>query len=77
MKITKIVLAIIMLTAVAFGQFQYEEKLFVPWGKNAENVKYRKAPGGQYGPTSFDIVNDKIVILDAQNHKVKYSKIIS
>ncbi|MEA1986929.1 MAG: T9SS type A sorting domain-containing protein [Candidatus Marinimicrobia bacterium] len=74
MKILKLFLAVLVLTAVVLGQFQYEEKLFVPWGTDVENVKYRVAPGGQYGPTSFDISNGKVIVLDAQNHQVKVFK---
>jgi len=71
MKLFKTFLIIIVATTIVFGQFEYEEELFVPWGKNNENVKYRVAPGGQYGPTSFNIVDENIIILDAQNQKIK------
>jgi hypothetical protein len=74
MKITKLFLTIIILVSILSAQFRYEEKLFIPWGKGDTNVAFRKAPGGQYGPTSFNIIGDDVIILDAQNQTVKIFK---
>ncbi|MDA3871834.1 MAG: T9SS type A sorting domain-containing protein [Candidatus Marinimicrobia bacterium] len=74
MKITKLFLTIIILVSILSAQFRYEETLFIPWGKGDTNVAFRKAPGGQYGPTSFNIIGDDVIILDAQNQTVKIFK---
>ncbi len=71
MRIIKFIIAILFIASLLTAQYQYEEKLFIPWGESDTNVAFRKAPGGQYGPNSFDINDNEIIILDAQNQKIK------
>ena len=37
---------------------QYKELLHIPWGKGQTRVAFRSGPGGQYGPSSFRVINN-------------------
>lgn len=50
-----------------FGQTESNEILFLPWGQSAG---IRSAPGGQFGPMSFEIQGNTIKILDTQHNSV-------
>ncbi len=74
MKKLIIFLTVVVFSNLLFGQYTFEEKLFVPWGKSDSTLSFRKAPGGQYGPTSFQIKDKEVIILDAQNQTIKIYK---
>ena len=48
-----------------------QELIFLPWGENQNEIGLRKAPDGQYGPMSFTVEGNSIIILDTQNKKLK------
>ncbi|MCF8379919.1 MAG: T9SS type A sorting domain-containing protein [Bacteroidales bacterium] len=48
-----------------------QELLFLPWGSNDNEIALRKAPNGQFGPMSFAVKGNQILILDTQNKKLK------
>lgn len=54
-----------------FSQYSYREILHLPWGSGDFAVGIRQAPDGQYGPMSFAVKNDTILVLDSQNTQLK------
>ncbi|MCK4577850.1 MAG: T9SS type A sorting domain-containing protein [Candidatus Marinimicrobia bacterium] len=56
-----------------FAQYRYEDILHIPWGEEENEIGFRKAPGGQFGPNSFviDEQNQKFILLDTQNRLIK------
>jgi len=49
---------------------QYKELLHIPWGKDQTQAGLRSGPGGQFGPASFRVINNNILILDSENQRI-------
>lgn len=65
------VLLFLFFTSPVLSQYSYRELIHLPWGKNNAEVGFRKTPGGQFGPMSFMVKNDSILVLDTQNQNIK------
>lgn len=56
---------------VLHAELRYSELLFIPWG-NAENeIAYCSYTGLQKGPSAFQVLDDRILILDNENQAIK------
>ena len=62
---------LLLFTTPLFSQYSYREVLSLPWGVGELAVGFRKAPGGQFGPMSFGVHDDTILVLDSQNKQLK------
>jgi hypothetical protein len=60
------------LVSICFSQvITPDEVLFVQWDNDSTSIKYRTAPDGRYGPRSFRVKNDSILILDPISESIK------
>jgi len=48
--------------------------LFVPWGTSRGSVEFRQSPGGYYGPSSFVVLNDTIILLNSEQNSLMIYK---
>ncbi|MEA1896791.1 MAG: T9SS type A sorting domain-containing protein [Bacteroidota bacterium] len=71
MKLIRPALLLFITVMVASQDLYSQELLFLPWGKNDNEIGLRKAPDGHFGPMSFTVKGKKIFILDTQNKKLK------
>lgn len=62
------------LVAFSHAEFSYKEMLFVPWGTTPGSAGLRLSPGWYYGPRSFSVQNDTIILLDSENNRVMLFK---
>lgn len=67
-------LLILFLTSNLYAQYQYNEILFVPWGKDTNKSGLIHTPDGHYGPMSFSVNRDSVFLLDSQNKRLKIFK---
>ena len=59
-----------LLYSYSNAALQYKELLHIPWGKGQTRVGLRTGPGGQFGPSSFRVINNNILILDSENQRL-------
>lgn len=71
MKKFSLIPLLILTGSILYGDYSFQNLLFVPWGNDEVTVRFEKSPGGQFGPTAFRVENDEIHILDARNQAVK------
>ena len=67
-----LLLSVLIPIAVMSTEITYEEILFVPWGDEQGELGIVSAPGGNYGPNSFYVKDNRVVILDDQHQKLNY-----
>ncbi len=83
MKRIFLISTLFLLYSYTNAALQYKELLNIPWGKDQTRVGLRSGPGGQYGPASFRVINNNILILDSENRRLmiyesgKFNKNIS
>ncbi|MDX9780538.1 MAG: T9SS type A sorting domain-containing protein [bacterium] len=57
-------------TALHAG-LRYSERLFIPWGNDEAGLAYRSYAGLQTGPSAFQVLDDRVLIIDNENGKIK------
>tara|TARA_B100000953_G_scaffold272720_1_gene244372 strand:+ start:1744 stop:4431 length:2688 start_codon:yes stop_codon:yes gene_type:complete len=70
-KSLTIVLFSFIYHSTIFSQFKYRELLFIPWGDQSDQVILRENISGRFGPTSFNVNDDNIFILDFNKKQLK------
>ena len=66
-----VILTVLWLSNVLLGGIHFEEKVFLPWGTEINEIGLRHGPGGPFGPTFIFIDNEIIQIIDTQNKLFK------
>ena len=68
---TKLLFLLLSIVPVLLhAQFKYQEIISIPWGNAPGQVGLRSGPEGLYGPRSFSVQNDTIIILDTENQRM-------
>ena len=71
MKRLLVIFALLILITPGFAQYSFREVLFLPWGTGEHQIGLRQVPGDQFGPLSFAIRQDSLLLLDSQNKRLK------
>ena len=66
-----VILTVLWLSNVLMGGIRFEEKVFLPWGTEINEIGLRHGPGGPFGPTFIFIDDEIIQIIDTQNKLFK------
>jgi len=67
----KIIKVLLIIHSVRLFAQQPVQEIFIPWGQAEQNVSYSIEPGAKFGPQSFQVSQNKILILDPVNKAIK------